>query len=624
MATVTTDTIEISDFSPGIHADYHFGAGATVASTQAGSILVPGAATVEGTYRCCADRSGALVPLPKLTAGPTSGRIPTAANGAAKYVTGRVASYLLDAIVLSDAYVEGEVVAANTDRAGVLTLYGQWYETDAFRWTVFARLHRLFDAAGGGQDLLFAKGDTSILASDTAKAHLGAGSFTMFRARESINSNFTFESVAFNVFGSPDYGLVEPAWVTGAISAGDQALTDFHTNNGATFPATASGRILGLFPDYDDIDTAKTKFLTIAGMTAAAYLTSHQGRLIALSRQHGEFGENTAGGTLGVITEHVHYTPEYDFDASLGIGDLEFGTFGERKPFPSGVAASVSADEFLLIKHRDGGLLVRGDLDNPTVVDLPFIHSTHGVRSVPAWSPLGLVYGTRNGIYVWEGGETTRQLSNQLEGFFWNPDADNIERYGTVGRLTWWEPWVAVPNNFLMDSRSGGWWRLDTPEATGAALSVYDQAPGSNRLYAFPHKLTADSGDPMWYTATPDELAASYSWKSQPLAQMRDRVISVKDIRLLVTNANDDPATVTVTLSGFSSTGGAVAPVATTVTVAGNSASRPQMLHTIVKGNFIASYIQVQIEATSGTTDAAPKVHSLTIGLSDRARVPNQ
>jgi len=615
--TQQTARLVISDFSPGIFADFHASQAETPANTVEGALPVLGAATIENTFRCGSDRTGALVPLPKLAAGPIRS-LP-----AGNWVTSRQALYLLDGMALTDLYVETEVPAVVADRAAVLTMYGGWFETDLYRWTVWTRLHRLFDD-GNNQDLMYAKGDSSILSTETTKAHVGAGNFAIFRAQSDAVSAFTYQSVAWCVFGAPDFLAVEPAWVSGAMSATDQGLTDFDTNNGATHPASASGRILGLFPDYDNIATAQSKFLSQAGMTAASIIAVHQGRLIAAGREHGDFGENTAGETIGLLTEHIHYTPPYDFDASLEAdAELTFGTFGERKPHLSGVVAAVTADELLLIKFRDGGLLIRSDLDDPTVVDLPFIHPTGGARCIPAWSPLGLIYGGRAGVYLWAGGETTELVSPQLDGWFWNPQPD-IERYGTHGRFAWWEPYVVAPNNYLLDSRSRAWWRLDETGADGTnvPLIAADVGPNGETLYVFPCRLDSDN-TVQWFTAERETLADTYSWQSQPIAQTNDRFVEIRELRLFATHVGTSAATVTVTISGFDDQGDAITPVATAFTLDA-STPRPQLRIKPLSVPTIA-YMQVRIEADSGnTSQPAPKIHSLSVAVADRQHIPSR
>lgn len=617
-----TDRIVINDFRPGIYADYHATGAVHPAETAVGTSAtgMNGAATIANTYRCIADRSGALVPLPKLVNGPAAAKINAA------HVTGRDAAYLLDGIVLTDFYTEGEVPAQTAYRPAVFLMTGEWVQSDAYRWTVIARMYRLFDTPSTGtQDVMFGIGDTSILVGDTTKAHIGAGQFCNFRAQFDADSFFTYQSVCMVAFGAPDYLATEPAWQGGAIGVTPAGWTDFDTNNGGVLPASNSGRMLGIFPDYDNIATAQTKFLDTAGMTAASYITSHQGRLIAGGREHGDFGENSGGETLGILNEHIHYTPPHDFDGTNGVGEITFGTFGERRPWLSGVIASVSADELLLIKHRDGGLLVRGDVEDPTVVDLPFIHSTGGARCIPAWSPKGLIYGGRNGVYLWAGGESTEKVSNQLDGWFWNPDPNEIERYGTHGRFAWWEPWIIAPNNWLYNTEAEGWWRLDaiTDTTNGAdAILAADTAPNGDTLYAFPFAFTS-SQLVAWRTATKQTLASTYSWQSQPIPATADRMAKIRELRLLATHVGTSAATVTITLTGYSDEGEALTPVTATFTLDANR-DRPQ-LKVLKVAPAAMSHVQVRIQADSGDANqAAPKVHSLSLALADRQHIPSR
>jgi hypothetical protein len=75
--------IEINDFSPGIFSDYHYSSTQTPPETSDGNLYAAaGAATIDGTFRCTADRTGSLTPLPKLVAGKRTNILPTAGNAA--------------------------------------------------------------------------------------------------------------------------------------------------------------------------------------------------------------------------------------------------------------------------------------------------------------------------------------------------------------------------------------------------------------------------------------------------------------------------------------------------------------------------------------------------------------
>lgn len=621
--------IEIADFSPGIFSDYHFDSGRGVSETQRGTIpAADGAATVENTARCCADRTGALVPLPLLVIGKTTDIMPTADADSGNFLSGVHANYLMDAYVRGDMFVYGDQVAADSDRAGVYTMYGMPYEVGSEGieyWTTFATLHRLFDSSSAKHDLMWAKNTASMAAFTAATVQLGAGNFIPFRVRNSVEDGRTADCVAWIAYGSPGYNTNAGAWKTGTLAATDLTLTDYDTYTNSTYPGSHN-RVIGIFPNPTDVTGTNSGFLggTHGGTASetfkdACHLVAHQGRMVGLTRTLKQTGKLTGNSELwGIVSESVTYSPVQDFYGTLGFGCFETAQFGEEKPFRSGVVASITADEIIFIKDREGAILVRGDLDNPTVVQLPYVESTHGAYSIPAKTNFGLVYGTANGVFVWEGGESSRYLSPQIEGWFWNHDVA-LNYLGNRGRFAWWNPWVVVPNNFVYDSRSESWWRLDAPTNTNVSCNVAEVVNTGNRLYIFPHKING-AAKPMWYTATPDVLASTYTWQSHPLLDSRARVITVQEVHLTVTPSSTHAGSVAVTLSGYDKNGTAVAPVTTTFTL--NANVNTQMLHKDVVANFQATHIQVRIVVDSNNAGApAPKIHSIRLATADRARV---
>lgn len=626
------EMIVIDDFTPGIYSDYHSSQSETPSDDTDGEIRLKtnGAAVISGTYRCCADRSGALGPLPRLVAGRTSEALPTASNADAKYLEGVKTSYLLDGIVRGDMYVENESNAVDADRAGVFTMYGMAYKVEGdthFQWTVQAQFHKPFVDGSTKHDLMWARSSDSM--DNLSPIQIGSGNFISFKGRIVLDAP-AYEAVVWVAYAPPGYvGYSGSSWKTGAIPAAELTLTDFDLYTGTTYPG-AYGRVIGIYPDpawseellrsgfLDESYLALYSGILGTTMQGVCWLVGHQGRIVGVSRVASAFGLVPSGGAqYRVIGESVHFSPIQDFYAQLQFGCYELALFGEEKPDRTGAMASITADEIIFIKDRGGAVIVRGDLDNPTVVQQPYVESTHGARNIPASTPIGLVYGTRNGVYVWEGGDTTKHLSPQIDGWFWN-HAD-LEYLAQRGRFSWWNPWVAIPNNFLYDTRTNAWWRIDSSENTGVAVNAYDVSNETNRLYAFPFKLSADNAT-MWWTATPDSLADTYSWKSQPLYQSRKRVLTVQELHLTVTPGSITPATITVTLSGFDQYGVPATPVVTEFTTTGNT--NTQLLHKIVSPNFQAINCQVLIETNSNDTDEpAPKVQSVGIVVAERMKV---
>lgn len=618
------DFIEITDFSPGIFSDNHFG-GPVPGASQGGTKInmANGAATIENTYRCCADMTGALVPLPKLVAGKTSGVLPTASNASDRYMTGHHASYLLDGMVRGDFYVEDSLNPATADRPSVYTMYGMAYKVTGdpnFQWTVIARNDRLYQSSSAKLDIMWAR-CTGILDS-LNPLQLGAGNFIPFRPRIALRQPAQ-DAVAWVAYGSPGYEGIDGGspFKSGTIPAGELSLTDYDTENTGYPGGGTLQREIGLFADFQLQTSMRSRFLnTVEGnpvFIAASHLVAHQGRIVAICRV-ANFAGRVSSLRHSVIGEAVEYSPVQDYLGTLGFTCFERTQFAEEKPVRTGVTASITADEIIFIRDRGGAVILRGDMDNPTVIQLPYVESTHGARSIPAHTPIGLVYGTRNGVYLWEGGETTKELSRQIEGWFWNHDAA-LTYLGNRGRFGWWNPWVCVPNNYLLDTRTEAWWRLDTAAATGVALNAYDVSNESDTLYAFPHKLHA-SNDVMWYTAKPDVLARSYSWQSQPIIESRARMMTVQEVHLVASPGSTTAATVTITLTGINNEGIAISPVNVVFTLGTNK--NPQQHHKDVVVNFQATHIRVRVQADSNSDSApAPKIHSLSLATADRARV---
>ncbi len=305
---------------------------------------------------------------------------------------------------------------------------------------------------------------------------------------------------------------------------------------------------------------------------------------------------------------------------------------------PIGVLGVVTADELLVVKARGGGALVRGDLDNPTVRRMPHIQSTGGITSKGAQTPLGYVYGARTGVFVFDGGDVTKKLSRQIDGFFWNPyEEEDISLEGSYGRFAYWNDMVFVPNNFVYDVESDSWWKLDDRFVIDLDPLTYQAWPHYNiylnnntgRLFCFPYKCTettADNTGRVWHVLDDTFLATQYSWQSHPLVETRGRRQSFRDVRLVVTARA--AAEIVVTLTGYDEEGDTVATRTVSFTVDPSNADLPQIMRKDIATNFAAEYVQVRLQATSGTladpdfADPAPKIHSVRLGLSPRQRTP--
>lgn len=625
MPTNVTGRIELSDFRAGIFGDFHLGSAETPADSHDGAVPVAnGAATIENTYRCSADRTGALVPLPRLSgAQDISGMVGTRTGDAASSPSGFEGAFLVDAVVADG------LVGTSTAELGVFCLYRFFRNDRAYAMVRFHELHR--DGTVREVHLTRNRDDVA------SPTRLTGANFAKTRGRDSDGSIAPTVTWAIPAHREPGVSTFVPLIrennnpLNSQPNADEAAFSTYETDqvrvgdfDSARFPISDGGSLIGIYPDVthapspsgDDFgETTNRDYrpnVPVAMPGPAVLVVGHQGRLLLARRPVNSYGGNEAR----VIYDEVSYSqllrPEL-FDGS--------DVFGYENTSPIGLMASIGVDELLIVKQNGGGVTVRGDVRNPTVSILPFVEPTRGAVAQPAFGPLGLVYGTRTGVWVWAGGEVSEHLSPQIDGHFWK--VGDLEVDGNRGRFAWWHPWVLAPNAFVYDTRHQSWWRLDEPGAESTPVA-YDVAGVDNTLYAFEARVT-ETQTTAWRTARENRLATSYSWQSQPLMETRDRLFAVREVRLVATTSDDRPATVTVTLSGYDADGQQISSKPVVFDLAG-APGRPQMLNKQVE-TFTAAVMQVRIEASGGDPSGdtgAPKVHALNVGYTERQMIPRQ
>jgi hypothetical protein len=259
------------------------------------------------------------------------------------------------------------------------------------------------------------------------------------------------------------------------------------------------------------------------------------------------------------------------------------------------------------------------------------IESTYGLQCDACPTPLGVVYGSRTGVYVWNGGQNSHHISPQIEGAFWYAQQDYQDSTPTdvCGGFEWWHPFIVTPNNYLFDTRNNSWWRLDNP-ATRYPWMDYCVSANRGSLFAIPIKYDASHLVAFNYFDR-GVLASSYSWQSQPIIDTVLQQHSFKELILVATpqSANEHTCTVTVTLTGIREDGTTQDPIEvvfefTNTNTQGedNMATYPTLIRKTISPNFVAKYVQVRIEADSNvSTIAAPKIHRLQMVVADRQTV---
>lgn len=621
------DWLTIADFSPGVYSDWH--EAKTSYSTAAPR---NGAAVAGSTFRCTADKMGALVPLPKVS-GTYTRRVPFVDHGTT--TTTNFPNSVAKAVLL-DAVVSGPIVPAISsiplierlqgyEPEAVYTLWGiVYYNAATSQWFQYARgtAIGLFNGAVPF-DYMMTRGLNPISGIytfpggclDKTRGTVSAGSFDPVQYRSAVVGCVSMDRAMAGIAGACVTG--------GAMTTDESDRTNYDTvtsRNGSAPSANFYGASHFSSPNLNGTvgalvvsPTANVgSFNLPAGATAFSLLCSHQGRVVYAQRGiTPTYGPSSLGYHSA---DFIAYTPVGDFSGA-GANAI----WGEEGASPIGAMLSMSANELLIIRHYGGGVLVRGDLDNPQVYRLPLAHSTGGYMAKACHTPVGVFYATRDGIVRWAGGDTTEIASKQLRGDFWVPHSEYIE--GMHGRLAWWNPYVLAPNGYLLNTETGGWWRLDNP---ATPYSHYDVSAWNGKLYAFPYKAQGDGVQTWWDTFEVDKLASTYSWRSQPILETLEREFNCAEIeitaqRMANSMSVSGDAYVTVTLTGYTAEGTLVTS-SNTFNLA--STYGPQTLVQAVDSNFVARFVQIGIYADSDDADMpAPKIFNVRLGRSARARI---
>lgn len=450
---------------------------------------------------------------------------------------------------------------------------------------------------------------------------------------------------------------------------------------------TSPGADVGGMFTYPDASTSGNPADTLKrlpdlwGSRQAGIVFGHQGRLCAITRESGDpgfrklaFHPNTAqrgpNDTLvywppnnvyvtnpGFVSD-FYSPPKIDWAsesvdtvaqlASFGVtpGNLTsritgVSTFAPMEEDVSGygVWSSVDANTLLLVKNSGGALQLTGDLDRPAVQRLPGVPSVGGFANRGVTTDKGFIYGSTSGVWIWSGGNTATNLAPQLHPTFWIPEdptvtpPDAAQPGRSLGQLVgsfgyrW--PYLYAPNNWMMDLRTGGWWRYWPTPAQDPDRGVhfaFNEVDSLGNLWAFPashldgSSLTRPEGDDtdlllsendyliyrQFDLNTPTDY---WTWKSQPLTRTRNRYLEFKGLTLVAAGVGQ----VTVELTGLN---GATHQATFQLT----STSRAMFTRPM---NLRGTDVQVKITARAGTPDdEAPTVHRVSFAYAEGAMVP--
>lgn len=287
-------------------------------------------------------------------------------------------------------------------------------------------------------------------------------------------------------------------------------------------------------PD-DATPTSSTPYV-LPAVAAQPLIAVHQGRIVIYEVTAYGHGANTAWST----SEDVQFTDP--FNPSIRSA---FENFVPENPNGYAFMSAMSANELFALK-RNGGVVITGDLADPLVTNLPMVPGTTEQQR-PAYSIQGLVYGSRySGVWVWAHSDGAQHLSQYMNPDFWFITPDPI-LIGCRYQFDSLERWVLVPNNWIYNTDTNAWWRLDdTSYATVRYFSRFDTF-----IYGAVTTYTHSALNAI-YTWDLTVKSRAYTWQSQPVWAVLDRVLEVREIVLEAQGQG------TVTVTTFGRTGTAV------------------------------------------------------------------
>jgi len=536
--------IRFADFTPGI-------------ADLPGMGYKPETATRANTFRCIANRSGALVPLPRRQvpfALPHDGTTPTeqmAVNGL--YVppvsllpAPATAAFTPDMFPEHELFVGTERLTAGT------------------RYHKLLRYRRFEAPSGTGYDTL-----KSVSFADASTTFSPVG--MTFAPTRSNRANYAQPGCPVTV-------------ILYAFGATNMYLTEFPDDQNQS----------SLTPW--DIYTNQF-FLNCC---------SHQGRIVvqqATVYNHGPntitfMGENLLWSWFNDLTV-AHWGTWNGGDPTVPANfDNTPKVFIPENPSGFAFMVSMSANEIFFVKTSHGGGYVSGSLDTGQVVSLPMVTGAE-ITHTPAVSPIGVVYGNRrSGVWVWTHGDVATLLSPQMIPDFWviTQGADLDDYGGNAYALASCDDWILTPNNFLYDTTVKSWWRLEDPAVTNWRFVTSQW----HYIYTAASFFTNTADSPVSFFKRED-LADTFSWQSHPVWESVEDLVHVNDIGLIAEGNGE----VTLTLTALNGD-------TNSITIPLENCGFPERFRERL--SIQGKYLQLRIESSSPNAFyPAPTVYSVTL-----------
>lgn len=603
--------INLMDFTAGIHNRFGTPLGHRPGHVSGEGESYDGAAQQSGTWQCYGDPKGGLRPFPRRQSVYTRTVTDIAGTSSGFVTAGTVPTGSPSAnIPILDMLIMSPVVDQTTSNYATGTPDAAFFSffyvrstggSPAYRQYAILRQYKRFKDTTSYYDLYNSSETIGYF------GYLAYSNFMTSRASYGIED---IEDPAIR-----NIGLAQVRCFVSVI--GSDGNTNIH--NAFAYPKNA----LGSSPYEDDVTQGNT---LNAGQNEMGFMFGHQGRTcigfrrtqqpsgVALSDFREPFGEDgflpivEALGFSGVNLAFLN--PEVDSEAMYD----DKVTFSEENPSGYGTWASMNASELFMVKHKGGGVAVRGSVNDPQVVKLPGIESTKGMMHVPAVTPTGCYYGSRSGVWLWSGGDSSQCVSDQLDGCFWETGPyTGMRRPGIKGRFAFSHPFLYVSNDWVMDVRTGAWFRLiDHDDTTPGYNYMFYDTSWDGRVYAAPGCIDIEN-TALLDVFDPTILATKYQWKSQPFAATLNKDVEFQEVVLVAQGVG----TVAVTLEGLEGS-------TQTETFTVNSPNQPVRLTLNTTCRCTDAMVTITSTYTGSVDDdsAAPIVHALHLAYRATSHIP--
>ena len=492
--------LDVTDFRPGIVSDYRAPVSAGITQD-----LPPGTAA-EGTVRCIALTTGALAPLPALSATLTAD-LPTVtlAGSVTPAVYKPIGLWSLGPMWKNDG------VAVPTQSADFQDEIHVAYE---FISTAAGVFHRNLIWAVIKAYMPTIPSPTTI--TKTGASYASAPNLTI----SSRGMSHTITRARDADFEYPGYPCVFTEW----------ADTPPYQTGDAVWYVWPNPTIAGL-----PTDTPYSQAVTFNGNGIyCATVIGHQGRVIFLldsKFDHGLNGQFLSNEQFGATDPPNSLPPTNNFASPFAPTLTPIFSLDPQQPGGYGSWGSISFGELMLIKRAGGALHVLGDIlgTNTLVTRMAGVTPTGNLTNRASQTPNGLVYCVDNdGAYIWNGDNVSHKVSKLADRFYDRTDGNPSA--GIFIRHAPWGDWVVFPNNWLYDTLTDSWWQLEAP-ATYTSVMVAESMAATRLLYTV-------AADNTGQVSVFDRLqpASTYVWVSHPIQVTEQTLIDVLDVEVGVSH----------------------------------------------------------------------------------------